>query len=118
MKKKTSIMLSEKDKRLLELISKKKRCQKPDRGNRVLDPETSRGAKNQRAVRLFFYFANKRANEIYRKSTLCPNSFEEKVYCDFKKLEQGLSVYYRDKGIELPSYNKPVNKPSLPYLNE
>ena len=53
-----------------------------------------------------------RANEIYRKRTLCPNSFEEKVYCDFKKLEQGLSVYCRNKGIELPSYNKPVNKPS------
>lgn len=43
-----------------------------------------------------------RAANIYTRRTERPNSFEEKVYCDFKKLEDGLKEYCRINNIELP----------------
>jgi hypothetical protein len=41
-----------------------------------------------------------RANEVYNKRINKPNDFILKVYCDFKKLEDGLKTYCEEHDIE------------------
>lgn len=40
-----------------------------------------------------------KALRVYEKRTTKPNSFEEKVYCDFKSLEEGLAKYCKENKI-------------------
>lgn len=48
-----------------------------------------------------YHMIIERALKIYEKRTLNPNSFEEKVYCDFKKLEKGMINYCKENNIKL-----------------
>lgn len=54
------------------------------------------------------------ALKIYERRTLNPNSFEEKVCCDFKKLEKGLVDYCRENNIKIPETYQEAKKERKP----
>ena len=74
--------------------------------------------KNKDILITQFIFCQKKINtirekalNIYERRTLNPNSFEEKIYCDFKKLEKGLLDYCKDKEISPSSVELEATRP-------
>lgn len=53
----------------------------------------------------------RKANDIYRRRTIKPNKFEQKVYCDFKLLETECKKYISVKGYSLNQNS--ISQPSL-----
>ncbi|MEG3006106.1 MAG: type III toxin-antitoxin system ToxN/AbiQ family toxin, partial [Oscillospiraceae bacterium] len=92
----------------------------PVHKDHLIDFDISKDKNKDILITQFIFCQNKihtiqeKALKIYERRTLNPNAFEEKVYCDFKRLEKGLVDYCRENNIKLPETYQEAKKESKP----